>query len=143
MPSDGRAPGLNSGQVRQLSREFGLRRADAEALRDLARAQGLDVTDLIRAIDDLRRLESGRPLADYHASEELQAALLERLKSFEFALHRELTQNNGPRSALGARSPVPSEFRAQVEEYYRSLARPSQAPPTAPPQAPPPANPRP
>ena len=114
--------------MRQLSREFGLRREDAEELRDLARAQGLDVTALNRAIDDLRRLESGRPLGDFRASDELQTALLERLKAFEFALHRELTQNNGPRSALGARSPVPSEYRAQVEEYYRSLARPQPPP---------------
>lgn len=126
--SDGRPGTLNSGQVRQLSREFGLRREDAEALRDHARAQGLDVTALNRAIDDLRRLESGRPLGDFRAGEELQAALLDRLKAFECALHRALTQSNGPRSALGARSAVPSEYRAQVEEYFRSLARPQPPP---------------
>jgi hypothetical protein len=54
----------------------------------------------------------------------LQAALLERLKTFEFALHRQLLQESGRQGALGARSPVPSEYRADVEEYYRSLARP-------------------
>ncbi len=129
-PGANRTPTLSNGQQRQLSREFGLRREDAESLRDLARAQGLDVSALNRAIDDLRRLEAGRTLNDYHATEALQTALLERLKAFEFALHRELTQNAGPKSALGARSPVPSEYRAQVEEYYRSLARPQ--PPSPP-----------
>ena len=88
------------------------------------RAQGLDTRELDRAIDDLRRLEAGRAIGDAQASDDLQVAVLERLKSFEFTLYREMNQGNAPRSALGARSPVPSEFRAQVEEYYRSIARP-------------------
>ena len=120
------APGgrLTPGEARQFAREFGLRRENAEQLRELARAQGADVTELDRAIRDLRQLESGRALGDLHASAALQAALLERLRGFEFALHRQLSQESGRRGALGARSPVPSEYRADVEEYYRSLARP-------------------
>jgi hypothetical protein len=115
---------VTPGDARQWAREFGLRRQSAEQLRDLARAQGVDVAELDRAIRDLRQLESGRPLSDLQASAELQAALLERLKTFEFALHRQLLQESGRQGALGARSPVPSEYRADVEEYYRSLARP-------------------
>jgi len=44
------------------------------------------------------------------------------VKDFEFALGRKLNgaQPDGP--TLGARSPVPEEYRAAVEEYYRSLA---------------------
>lgn len=115
---------MPSGDARQFAREFGLRRQNAEQLRDLARAQGADVTELDRAIRDLRLLESGRPLGDPQGAERLQAELIERLKSFEFGLYRQLTGANAHRSALGARSPVPSEYRAEVEEYYRSLARP-------------------
>lgn len=124
---------MNPDALRQFAREFGLRRADAEALRDLVRDQGVDVAELDRAIQDLRRLEQQRALADYTASAELQAAVLERLKAFEFALNRQLTESSGPKSALGARAPVPTEFRAQVEEYYRAIARPQ---PAAPPEAP-------
>lgn len=109
---------------RQVAREFGLRRQNAEQLRELARAQGVDVTELDRAIRDLRQLESGRGLGTPQASAELQAALLERLKTFEFSLSRQLAPDAERRGALGARSPVPSEYRAEVEEYYRSLARP-------------------
>ncbi len=101
-----------------------MRRDDAERLRGLAREQGVDVAELDRAIEELRRLEAGRALGDPRASEALQTAALERLKAFEFSLFRQLNEKGGPRSALGARSPVPSEYRAQVEEYYRSLARP-------------------
>ncbi len=120
----GRAPGLDPAAARQLAREFGLRRDDAEELRTLAREQGVDVAELDRAIAELRRLEAGRALGDPLATDALQTAALERLKAFEFSLFRQLTEKGGPRSALGARSPVPSEYRAQVEEYYRSLARP-------------------
>ena len=120
----GRAPGLNPNTARQLAREFGLRRDDAEQLRARARAQGADVGELDRAIEDLRRLEASRALGDPSATDALQTAALERLKAFEFSLFRQLTEKSGPRSALGARSPVPAEYRAQIEEYYRSLARP-------------------
>lgn len=121
--------GGNNADPRQYAREFGLRRQNAEQLRELAREQGVDVADLDRAIQDLRRLESGRPLGDPLGAARLQEQLLERLKSFEFAMYRQLTQNGTQKAALGARSPVPSEYRAQVEEYYRSLARPGTTPP--------------
>jgi hypothetical protein len=109
---------------RQLAREFGLRRQNAERLRDLAREQGADVAALERAIRDLRQLEAGRVLGDPLGAAALQAEVIDRLKAFEFALYRQLTGAGTQRSALGARSPVPSEYRADVEEYYRSLARP-------------------
>ena len=124
--ADGRALPPNP---RQLAAEFGLRRAEAERLRALAREQGVSTAELDRAIDDLRRLESSRALADQNASAALQAAALERLKAFEFSLFQQLVEKGGPRSALGARAPVPNEYRAQVEEYYRSLARPQPSPP--------------
>ena len=119
-----------SGDPRQYAREFGLRRQNAESLRELARAQGVDVADLDRVIEDLRRLESGRPLGDPRRAAALQAQVIDRLKAFEFGLYRQLTQNGNQKAALGARSPVPTEYRAQVEEYYRSLARP-QSPSTS------------
>jgi hypothetical protein len=110
--------------ARQFAREFGLRRQNAERLRDLAREQGVDVADLERAIRDLRQLESGRPLGDPLGAAQLQSEVIDRLKAFEFGLYRQLTGAGTPRAALGARSPVPSEYRAEIEEYYRSLARP-------------------
>ncbi len=101
-----------------------MRRENAEQLRDLARAQGADVAELDRAIRELRQLESARALNDPALSATLQAAALERLKAFEFALQQRLLSAEQRRGAVGARSPVPSEYRAEVEEYYRSLARP-------------------
>lgn len=113
----------SSGDARQFTREFRLRRQAAEELRrDVAR-EGLDVTELDRAIDDLRRLESGRPLGDPRGVDQLQAAVIDGLKTFEFKLYRRLGLSDENRPAQGAPAPVPPEYRALVEEYYRSLGR--------------------
>ena len=117
---------LGTNDIRQYSREFGLRREAAEALRRelAAGGQNLDQAELDRIIGDLRRLESGRPFNDPRAMEELQRSVIEGLKTWEFKLWRSLAQNGGDnRPALGAPSQVPSEYRALVEEYYRSLSK--------------------
>jgi hypothetical protein len=98
------------------------RQAAEELRRDLAR-QGIDVRDLDRIIGELRRLESGRPLGDPKGLEQLQADVIEGLKTFEFLLYRRLGLGEGNRPVLGAPAQVPPEYRALVEEYYRSLAR--------------------
>jgi hypothetical protein len=54
---------------------------------------------------------------------DLQQAIIEGLKTWEFRLWRALTQNGDKGPAVGAPSQAPAEYRALVEEYYRSLAR--------------------
>ena len=99
-----------------------LRRGSAEALRRQFAGEGIDVSRLDRALDAMRQLERSGALDDPGAAERLETQVIDGLKDFEFALARRLggTQPNGP--ALGTRSPVPEEYRAAVEEYYRSLA---------------------
>jgi hypothetical protein len=118
-PEDG---SLSSGDARQLSRTFGLRRANAEALRRGLASEGIDVSQLDRAIAAMRQLERSGALDDPRAAERLETQVIDGLKDFEFALARKLGggQRTGP--ALGTRSPLPEEYRAAVEEYYRSLA---------------------
>ena len=48
--------------------------------------------------------------------------IIEGLKAFEFTLYRRLGLVDQKSPTLGTRAPVPSEYRAAVEEYYRSLA---------------------
>gem|GEM_PF-4919266 len=113
---------MANGDARQFAREFQLRRENAEALRrDLAK-QGIDTRDLDRAIENMRQLESGKPFGNPQGLEQLQAAMIEGLKTFEFGLYRSLGLGERGRPALGATAPVPAEYRAMIEEYYRSLA---------------------
>ena len=110
------------GDARQLSREFRLRRENAEALRGELIKQGVPVADLDKVIGELRRLENSRANADARGLDELQAAMIENLKSVEFSLYRKLGLGDGRSPTLGSTAPVPAEYRAAVEEYYRSLA---------------------
>lgn len=109
--------------IRQFSREFGLRRQAAESLRRELAREGIDTRELDRAISGLRRLESGTALNDPLGREELQAAIIEGLKTWEFRLWRTLGNGGDKGPAVGAPSQAPAEYRALVEEYYRALAR--------------------
>ena len=112
------------GDARQFGREFRLRREAAESLRrELAQQGGVDLRELDRAIDALRQLESGRRFGDPRGVDQLQAAVIEGLKTWEFRLFRALGQAGDNRPALGSPSQAPAEYRALVEEYYRSLGR--------------------
>jgi len=90
--------------------------------------QGVDVRELDGAIEELRQLESGRLMGDPKGLAELQSSVIEGLKTFEFALFRTYGLGANNRPAVGARAPVPAEYRALVEEYYRSLADPRRRP---------------
>jgi hypothetical protein len=128
MPSGQMSPNGNDGGVmpsgtpEQFAREFRLRRENAEGLRREAAAQGVDTRELDRAIEGLRQLENSRAFGDPKGLEQLQTAMLERLKNFEFALYRSVGLGADGRPAAGARAAAPAEYRALVEEYYRVLA---------------------
>ncbi len=82
-----------------------MRRENAQGLRREAAAQGVDTRELDRAIKGLRQLDNSRAFGDPKGIAQLQTAMLERLKNFEF---------------------VP--YRALVEEYYRVRAESKRRP---------------
>ncbi len=130
-PTSGRGQGANVGggrnltpeQIRQFSREYRERRADAEALRRELSREGVDVSQLDRMIAQLRALESARVYSDAEELQRLQSAVVEDFKGFEFALRRAMEGDLTDRPLLGGTSAVPAEYRKMVEEYYKALAR--------------------
>jgi hypothetical protein len=128
MPGDqrgqqgGRAGGVSRGDAEQFSREVRLRRQTAEEVRREAAAQGVNTQELDRAIQAMRELENTGAFGDPKGLAQLQSAMLERLKDFEFALYRTVAGSADGRPAVGARATAPAEYRQMVEEYYRSLA---------------------
>ena len=113
---------MATSDVQQFTREFRLRRENAEGLRNELAQQGVNTRELDRAIDAMRQLENARAFGDPKNLETLQSAMIEGLKTFEFGLYRALGMSTDGRPALGASAPVPAEYRAMIEEYYRSLA---------------------
>ena len=111
-----------AGDPRQFQREVGLRRENAEALRRELQQQGIPVDEIDRVIEQMRELESRPGFGDPRGLEALQTQVIEGLKSVEFSLYRKLGLGGDKSPTLGARAPVPPEYRAAVEEYYRSLA---------------------
>jgi hypothetical protein len=114
---------LTPEQIRQFSREYRERRADAEALRRELSREGVDVSQLERMIAELRALESARAYDDPEELQRLQSAVVEKFKGFEFALRRAMEGDLADRPLLGGTSDVPAEYRKMVEEYYKALAR--------------------
>jgi hypothetical protein len=80
----------------------------------------VDVAPLDRAIGELHRLEGE---TNPGRADQLQASIIAGLKDFEFNVWRKFNADAGNTPALGSMAQVPPEYRAMVEEYYRSLAR--------------------
>jgi hypothetical protein len=96
---------------------------DAEAVRaDLAR-QKADVSALDRAIDAMRAAADPEKLTDEKSGAALRGQVIDGLKAYEFALRRSLEGKENGQVLAGRNGDVPAEFRAYVEEYYRSIAR--------------------
>ena len=114
---------LTPEQIRQFTREYRERRADAEALRRELAREGVDVSQLDRMIAQLRALEAARVYSDPEELQRLQGAVVEGFKGFEFALRRAMEGDLTDRPLLGGSSDVPPEYRKMVEEYYKALAR--------------------
>lgn len=122
---DGRyQPGIfSTEEIRQWRREFRERAKEAEELsRDLQRQQ-LQVPDLKSIIERIKQFDSKQIYLDPLGFDELQTALLEELKQFEYWLHRELEGMGKEKLFLAGSDEVPSDYRKLVEEYYRSLSR--------------------
>jgi hypothetical protein len=81
----------------------------------------VDVAPLDLTIEQLKQLQG---TTNPGKADQLQAAIVTGLKEFEFNVWRKFAGADlGNRPALGSSAQVPPEYRALVEEYYRSLAR--------------------
>ena len=118
----GSRSGIDPNDARQFARELAMRRGSAADLRKELAGKGIATGELDRAIDEMQRLQGSLASGDPKGIDELQKSVIEGLKSFEFSLYRKLGLGDSKGPALGSTAPVPAEYRAAVEEYYRSLA---------------------
>jgi hypothetical protein len=121
-PRFGRAGHLGPDDVRQLRRELRERVREAEAIgRDLG-ATG-PVRGLPEVLRDMRRLEDERVIGQPRGLAQLMSAIVEGLKSAEFAMRREAEGPDRQKLFLSGSQDLPPGWKPLVEEYYRSLSR--------------------
>jgi hypothetical protein len=107
-------------QFRGEARRYG---QDVEALRRALRADGVDTRQLDDILRRLKALDDDRVYKNVQELAELQAAVSEGLRRFEFDLRRKV-EGEASDVRLTGSDDVPAEFKSLVEEYYRSLAKP-------------------
>ena len=118
-----RRPGnLSRDDVRQFRGEIRRWRGEAQELRGLLREGNLDPKQLDEILRGLRALDDDRVYQDVEELQRLQTLVTEGLKRFEYALRRRAAAE-GNETVLSGADGVPEEFRALVEQYYRSLAK--------------------
>ena len=113
---------LTEEDIRQLRGEARQYYEDAQQLRRDVRGVDIDPRDLEETLKMLQQLQDERVYQDAAELTRLQKAVAERLKRFEFALRREVGDDNAV--ALSGADEVPEGQKALVEEYFRSIARP-------------------
>jgi hypothetical protein len=118
--------GMRPDDARQLRGEIRERLQEAESLRRELAREGVDTRELDRSIAEMRALDDGRVYNDWRALQHLQAAVVERLKQFEFTLRQQVRGDETRRLFLSGSGEVPAGFREMVERYYREL--PSRGP---------------
>ncbi|MCJ7630250.1 MAG: hypothetical protein MUO50_17895, partial [Longimicrobiales bacterium] len=110
-------------EIRQYTREFAQRLAQAQGLREALVDAGRDVPDLEEAIEALEALQDPDVYGDLPQIALLQAQIRENMKRVEFLLRREVEGESAGRAALTGTDEVPAGFRRMVEEYFKNLAR--------------------
>jgi hypothetical protein len=116
----GGRPRMTAEDARQLRRELRERIGEGQDLARELRGSGQDGADLEAILKRLRSVEmqnGGDPLG----RAELLAAVVEDLKLFEYRLRR--STEAGDALFRAGSEDLPPEYKALVEEYYRSLAR--------------------
>jgi len=110
-------------EIRQLRSEAQQRAGQVRDLGNQLREAGRRAEDLQAVADAMQRLSQEGIYDDPTQVAQLQAEALEALKRLEFGLRRDVEGESPQRAALSGSDDVPDEYRALVEEYYRTLAR--------------------
>jgi hypothetical protein len=108
--------------IRQFRGEARRWAQEGQALRQMLREQNVDPKEFDEIMRRLRELDSERVYQDVQELARLQTYVSEGLKRFEYALRRKVGDETD-RALVSGSEEVPAEFKALVEEYYRSLSK--------------------
>lgn len=122
-PGSASPDGLGPDDARQFRSELRQRLQEARELRQRLSREGRDVAELDRVIAALGALDRPGVLRDPEQLAQLQAAVVEGAREFEYGLRRAILGDSSDRPLLSGTDEIPAQYRKLLEEYYRSLAR--------------------
>jgi hypothetical protein len=122
VPGGAGGPYAGVADPRQLRRDLREGIADAEALRRMLAAEGVDVRDLDQYIRQLRELDGRAVFGDPLARRTLELEIIQGLKEFEFSVRRQFLEGDQQKLFLSGSDEVPAGYRKLVEDYYRALS---------------------
>ncbi len=112
--------------VRQFRGEARRWAQEGQALRNMLREQNVDPKEFDEIMKRLRELDSERVYQDVGGAGAAADVRAEGMKRFEYALRRKVGDETD-RALVNGSEEVPAEFKALVEEYYRSLSKGQQS----------------
>jgi hypothetical protein len=111
--------------AREFRNQAGSLLSDAQALRGELQSSGAQPRDL-QAVDEtiraLREMNNRRADTDLKSLQALSAAALDQLKRLEFDL-RKRSDTTSDQLLLSGTDEAPANYKALVDEYFRSLSR--------------------
>ena len=113
---------LDYNDIRQLRGEAQQRLTEARELRRAMAAEGQDVRQLDRAIEDMTKLTRDGPYASWDDLQKIQSSVVDRVKEIEFDMRKKAGEEESRKLFLAGSGEVPEGYRALVEKYYRDLA---------------------
>ena len=119
---DRRVGRLSPEDIRQFRGETRQWSGELQALRNQLRVERIDPKELDAILRALRQLDDERVFQDAAELERLQTFVSEGMKRVEYALRRKADAKDGE-VVLSGGDEVPEQFRALVEQYYRSLSK--------------------
>jgi hypothetical protein len=118
-------------EIADMRRDFAERRGLLERLAGVMNADEHGARDIGRLLNEMRAMEQNRAFDDPQRAVQRQRQLIAQLKELEMRLNGEAENEKTRALLLTGDDAVPSQYRLQVDEYFRELSRAGSAKPVA------------
>jgi len=110
-------------EIADMRRDFAERRGLLERLAGVMNADEHGARDIGRLLNEMRAMEQNGAFDDPQRAVQRQRRLIAQLKELEMRLNSEAENEETRALLLSGDDAVPSQYRLQVDEYFRELSR--------------------
>ena len=110
-------------EIADMRRDFAERRGSLENLAGVMYSDKRRAQDIGNLLNEMRAMEQNGAFDDPQRAVQRQRQLIARLKELEMRLNSDAENERTPALPLTGEDAVPSQYRLQVDEYFRALSR--------------------